>query len=100
MYSFESTMFMIMLLFSTFYERENPRSVFLFQDHLQEDLDTMLAHNIEHQKKIAGELAFQASGDYPPNDISTRLMPTFQLMHVKSAPSSCRNEYNEKMFAF
>uniref|UniRef100_A0A915BZS9 Uncharacterized protein n=1 Tax=Parascaris univalens TaxID=6257 RepID=A0A915BZS9_PARUN len=78
-------------------QRGDLRSLLENADHLQEDLDTMLAHNIEHQKKIAGELAFQASGDYPPNDISTRLMPSFQLMHVKSAPSSCRNEYNEKM---
>ncbi|VDM41768.1 unnamed protein product [Toxocara canis] len=78
-------------------QRGGLRSLLENAHRLQEDMDKMLAHNIEHQKKIAGELAFQTTGDYPPNDISTRLMPNVQLMELKTLSAPCRKDHIEKV---
>ncbi|VDK46721.1 unnamed protein product [Anisakis simplex] len=63
---------------------------------LQEELDKMLVHNIDHQRKLAGELQFQTTGEYPADDISNRLMPKVQLLDHKVASASQRRERTDK----
>ncbi|MFH4983264.1 hypothetical protein AB6A40_009973 [Gnathostoma spinigerum] len=40
-------------------------------------LESMMTHNIDYQKRIAGELRFHRSGEYASDDISNRPKPFF-----------------------
>ncbi|VDK71191.1 unnamed protein product [Litomosoides sigmodontis] len=60
-------------------------------DKLQIELEQILAHTTDHQKKIYGEITFLTTGDYPTGDISSRLMPVYELKTSELVPS-CSKE--------
>lgn len=60
---------------------------FALQDRLQVELEQILVHTTDHQKKIDGEITFITTGDYPSDDISCRPMPTYELRTAESFPS-------------
>lgn len=62
-----------------------------FQDKLQIELEQILVHTTDHQKKIYGEITFLTTGDYPSDDISSRLMPVYELKTSEPLPS-CSKE--------
>ncbi|VDN17872.1 unnamed protein product [Gongylonema pulchrum] len=82
------------------YRRECPRLVavaeeekfddivaaFADLDKLQEELEHILIHTTDHQKKICGEITFINTGDYPANDISRRPMPVYELNALEPIP--------------
>ncbi|CAG9535403.1 unnamed protein product [Cercopithifilaria johnstoni] len=76
------------LVFSYIYKANCYRQ---FQDKLQIELEQILVHTTDHQKKIYGEITFLTTGDYPSDDISSRLMPVYELKISEPVPS-CSKE--------
>lgn len=46
---------------------------------MQFQLENLLADNVDWQKNIFGEMTFLSTGDYPTDDLHSRLMPSFEL---------------------
>uniref|UniRef100_A0A1I7V9P0 DUF4378 domain-containing protein n=1 Tax=Loa loa TaxID=7209 RepID=A0A1I7V9P0_LOALO len=70
---------------------QNVAVAFSDLDKLQIELEQMLVHTTDHQKKIYGEITFLTTGDYPSDDISSRLMPVYELKTSDPLPS-CSKE--------
>ncbi|KAL3982502.1 hypothetical protein ACH3XW_47420 [Acanthocheilonema viteae] len=70
---------------------QNVAVAFSDLDKLQIELEQILVHTTDHQKKIYGEITFLTTGDYPSDDISNRLMPVYELKTSEPVPS-CSKE--------
>uniref|UniRef100_A0A7I4KJL1 Bm4614 n=1 Tax=Brugia malayi TaxID=6279 RepID=A0A7I4KJL1_BRUMA len=70
---------------------QNVAVAFSDLDKLQIELEQILVHTTDHQKKIYGEITFLTTGDYPSDDISIRLMPVYELKTSEPLPS-CSKE--------
>ncbi|EJW76660.1 hypothetical protein WUBG_12432 [Wuchereria bancrofti] len=70
---------------------QNVAVTFSDLDKLQIELEQILVHTTDHQKKIYGEITFLTTGDYPSEDISIRLMPVYELKTSEPLPS-CSKE--------
>ncbi|VDN01984.1 unnamed protein product [Thelazia callipaeda] len=64
-------------------------------DKVQLELERMLMHTTDHQKKICGEITFLTTGDYPSDDISHRPMPIYDLRSLDILPS-CSSEIDRE----
>lgn len=56
---------------------------------MQCELEQLLVHTTDHQKKICGELTYQLTGEYPCDDISSRPMPSYQLKPAMEPVPGC-----------
>uniref|UniRef100_A0A8R1XTD3 Uncharacterized protein n=1 Tax=Onchocerca volvulus TaxID=6282 RepID=A0A8R1XTD3_ONCVO len=74
---------------------QNVAVAFSDLDKLQIELEQILVHTTDHQKKICGEITFLTTGDYPSDDISNRLMPVYELKTSESLPS-CSKEIEKE----
>uniref|UniRef100_A0A915Q133 Uncharacterized protein n=1 Tax=Setaria digitata TaxID=48799 RepID=A0A915Q133_9BILA len=72
-------------------DSQNVAVTFSDLDKLQVELEQILVHTTDHQKKIYGEITFLTTGDYPSDDISNRLMPVYELKSSDPLPS-CSKE--------
>lgn len=72
----------------------------MIQDKLQAELEKILVHTTDHQKKIAGELTFLQTGDYPSDDISNRPMPSYQQRVVEPKPTTSNNYFGALVFSY
>uniref|UniRef100_A0A0N5ASI3 Rho-GAP domain-containing protein n=1 Tax=Syphacia muris TaxID=451379 RepID=A0A0N5ASI3_9BILA len=63
---------------------------------IESELNMLLTHCIDHQKKIIGEIHFLETGDYRSEDISKRLMPTYELRNFDNIAPSTSAEAEEK----
>ncbi|KAM3725594.1 Mechanosensory protein [Dirofilaria immitis] len=70
---------------------QNVAVAFSDLDKLQVELEQILIHTTDHQKKIYGEITFLTTGDYPSDDISRRLMPVYDLKISEPLPA-CSKE--------
>lgn len=64
---------------------------------IESELNMFLTHCIDHQKKIIGEIHFMETGDYRSEDISKRLMPSYELRSLEDIPPSTSAEADEEV---